>query len=95
MTQFNRVVRDFLEETFEQPCNHRKTKLIVDFILKCLFDTLIDNQKFCFPKGFGSLRVKELKPFKVQEGSDFRIVSNKKVVRYYSGEQVRRRLKNV
>lgn len=95
MTSFEKEIKAFLEETFNQPVGSREVKRVLGFIFKTLFESLIGSGSFCFPKGFGSLRIKKLKPFKAkQKDGTMKIIKERNVIRYFSGRQIKRRIQN-
>lgn len=93
MKIFEKAVKSFLEETFNQPVSARELKKLLSFIFKQLFDSLLKSKAFEFPKGYGSLRVKELKPFNIKlEDGQLKQIIGRSIVKYFAGNNVRRKL---
>lgn len=95
MTDFEQAIRAFLEETFNQPLSKRETKRLLKFLFESLFENLIKEGGFSFPKGYGSLRVKELKPFEItKKDGSVEVVTGKRVIRYFPGHPIKRRIQH-
>ena len=95
MNAFEKAVKTYLEETFNQPLSSREVKRFLRTLFEGLFDSLIKDESFSFPKGFGSLRIKELKPFEItKKDGSIEVVMGKHVIRYFPGHQIKRRIQD-
>ena len=95
MNAFEKAVKILLEETFSQPLSSREIKQFLRTLFESLFDFLVKDESFSFPKGFGSLRVKKLKPFEItKKNGVVEVVKGKRVIRYFPGHQIKRRIQD-
>lgn len=95
MNDFEEAVKTLLEETFNQPLSSRAAKRFLKALFESLFGSLVKDKSFSFPKGFGSLRVKELKPFEItKKNGTVEVVKGKRVIRYFPGHQIKRRIQD-
>lgn len=93
MTHFEQIVKGFLEETFNQPISSRELKKLLKVIFVNLFDSLVINDFFEFPKGYGSLRIKQLKPFEILKNAQIVKITDRRIVKYFAGKEIKRRIK--
>lgn len=95
MIEVEEQIKDFFEKTFNQPLKKKQVKMALKYIFEEVFDSLIKTGVYTFPKGYGSLRVKKLKSFTLsQEKNQCKIIHGKKVVRYFPGNFIKRRLQD-
>ena len=93
MKQVTEKVKSFLEQFFNCPVKQYEAKMILETIFKEAFDSLLEKEVLVFPKGYGSLRIKKLKPFEIQDDNGVqKTIVNKRIVRYYPGHYTKRRL---
>jgi nucleoid DNA-binding protein len=96
LKDFERSFKEALEVVCEHPLKKREVKKLLLTLFECLFEELSTNGHFIFPKGYGSLRIKQSKPFKMQKASGEEIeVPSSRVIRYYPGRLIKRRINNV